>query len=199
MKLYYMPRTRAFTALWMLEEAGLPYEIVRVPRVEDGQAGPVDRAINPMGKTPALVDGGAGFGETAAILLYIAEKAPASGLAPAPSDPLRGRFLQWLTFPATTMEPAAMERLRKAPENPTAAGWGSYDRMIAALDAALPIGSNLFGQMFTAADLYCASSLKFLMTFGMVEKRDAFVDFVGRAEARPGFQRASAIEAAQTV
>jgi hypothetical protein len=30
MKLYYCPRTRAFRALWMLEEVGAPYELVVV-------------------------------------------------------------------------------------------------------------------------------------------------------------------------
>lgn len=195
MRLYYSPRTRAFTALWMLEETGAPYEIVRVSISADADRGRI-AAVNPMGKLPALEDGSARFGETAAILAYLADKFPAAGLAPAIDAPERGPYLQWLIFPAAVMEPAAMERLNKTEERPTQAGWGSYDRMISAMDGALAPGRNLFGDRFTAADLYCASSLKFMMTFGMIERRPNFEDFVARAEARPAFQRASAIEAA---
>ena len=51
-----------------------------------------------MGKVAGFEDGGIGFGETAAILLYVADKFPQTKLAPAPTDPRRGRFLQWLMF-----------------------------------------------------------------------------------------------------
>jgi glutathione S-transferase len=195
MRLYYSPRTRAFTALWMLEETGVPYELVRVNISGDADRARIG-AVNPMGKLPALEDGATRFGETAAILTYLADKFPEAGLAPAIDAPERGPYLQWMMFPAAVMEPAAMERLNKTQERPTQAGWGSYDRMIAAIDGALAPGQNLFGARFTAADLYCASSLKFMMTFGMVEKRPNFEDYVARAEARPAFVRASAIEAA---
>ena len=57
MKLYWAPQTRAFTALWMLEESGLPYERVLM----DWRGGALStdsyRAINPMMKVPALEDG----------------------------------------------------------------------------------------------------------------------------------------------
>lgn len=197
MKLYYAPRTRSFTALWMLEEVGAPYEIVTLDIRGPAHPTPALRSVNPMGKLPALEDGEAKLGETAAILLYLADKFPEAGLAPAVSDPRRGRFLQWLMFPATTIEPAAFEKMTKGPTNPTAAGWGSYERMVDAVAGALAPGLNLFDTAFTAADLYMASSLKFMMTFGMIEKRAVFEDFVGRAEARPAWARATAIEAAR--
>jgi glutathione S-transferase len=179
----------------MLEETGAPYELVRLNISADADRERI-AAVNPMGKVPALEDGAAKFGETAAILAYLADKFPAARLAPAVDAPERGRYLQWLIFPAAVMEPAAMERLNKTQERPTQAGRGSYDRMMSAMDGALAPGRNLFGDRLTAADLYCASSLKFMMTFGMVEKRPNFKDYDARAEARPAFQQASAIEAA---
>lgn len=198
MKLHYAPRTRSFTALWMLEEVGAAYEIVTVDMRGPSHPAAALKAVNPMGKLPALEDGEAKFGETAAILIYLADKFPAAGLAPGLTDPRRGRFLQWMMFPATTIEPAAFEKMTKSPGNPTAAGWGSYERMVDVVAGALAPGRNLFDTAFTAADLYMASSLKFMMTFGMVEKRAVFEDFVDRAEARPAWARATAIEAART-
>jgi len=194
MKLYYQPRTRAFTALWMLEEIGAPYEIERVDIMAPEQLSAAYRAINPMGKLPGLVDGENRFGETAAVLLYLAEKFPEKGLAPPPGAPNRGRFLQWLLFSATNIEPAATERMNKTTPNERAMGWGSYDRTFAALEEALSGQAYLFGEAFTAADLYLASTLRYMMMFGMVEKRPAFERLVTRATARPSFARATAIE-----
>ncbi|MEQ1866205.1 MAG: glutathione S-transferase N-terminal domain-containing protein, partial [Micropepsaceae bacterium] len=76
MKLHHCPQTRAFTALWMMEEAGKPYEIVRVNIRAPGHPTDAYKKINPMGKVAGLEDNGIGFGETAAILLYVADKFP---------------------------------------------------------------------------------------------------------------------------
>lgn len=194
MKLYYSPRTRAFTALWMLEESGLPYTIERAD-ITQGPT-PALLAVNPMGKLPALEDGEAKLGETAAVLLYVAEKAgPAKKLAPPVGDPRRARFLQLLMFPATVMEPAVMDRMAKKEVNPVQMGWGDYGRMERVLKEAIKPDQWLFGADFTAADLYVASSLFFLMNFGMMDKTPQFEEFAARARARDAFKRADAIEA----
>ena len=195
MKLYYCPQTRAFTSLWMMEEAGAPYEIVRVNMRAPEHPTTEYRQINPMGKVPALQDGGIGFGETAAILLYVADKFPQTKLAPAATDPKRGPFLQWLMFSATTMEPVMVEKRMGTKPNSFQAGWGDYDRAMGALVAAMRPGPWLLGDHFTAADLYIASDLHFGMQFGMIDKRPAFVEFAERAQARPAFKRATEIEA----
>ena len=194
MKLYHCPNTRAFTSLWMLEEVGEPYELVRVDIRAPGHPTETYRRINPMGKVAGFADGECAMGETAAILLYVADKFPRTGLAPAPSDPRRGRFLQWLMFSPTTLEPAMAEKMRGTTPNSFSSGWGDYDRAMAALEAALAPGPWLFGEPFTAADLYLGSSLGFGLQFGMIDKRPAFVRFAERASARPAFQRARAIE-----
>jgi len=195
LKLYYAPRSRAFTSLWMLEEAGQPYEIARVDIRAPDHPTAAYKKINPMGKVAGLEDAGIGFGETAAILLYVADKFPQTKLAPAPSDPRRGRFLQWLMFSPTTMEPAMIEKRLGTTPNTVQSGWGDYDRALSALEAALRPGPWLFGETFTAADLYIASSLNFGMQFGLVDKRPSFCAFVEQATARGAFQRATEIEA----
>jgi glutathione S-transferase len=195
MKLYYWPRTRAFTSLWMMEEVGQPYEIAYVDLRASDHPSQSYRRINPMGKLAGFQDGDCAMGETAAILLYVADKFPATGLAPAASDPRRGRFLQWLMFPATTMEPVMTEKRMGTKPNTVQSGWGDYDRAMSALEAAFQPGPWLFGSQFTAADLYIASSLHYGMQFGMIDKRPGFVAVAERATARPAFKRASEIEA----
>jgi glutathione S-transferase len=198
-KLYYFPRTRAFTSLWMLEEIGQPYEIARVDLRAPGHPTAAYRKINPMGKLAGFEDdNGCAMGETAAILLYLADKFPEAGLAPAIDDPQRGRFLQWLMFPATTMEPVMTEKRLKLTPNTSQSGWGDYDRAMGALEAALQPGPWLQGDRFTAADLYVSSHLNYGMQFGMIDRRPIFDAVVERATARPAFRRASEIEARET-
>jgi glutathione S-transferase len=195
MKLYYCPQTRAFTSLWMMEEAGQSYEIVRVDIRAPGHPTEAYKKINPMGKVAGFEDNGIGFGETAAILLYVADKFPQTKLSPPPTDPRRGRFLQWLMFSASTMEPVMVEKRMGHQANSFQSGWGDYDRAMNALEAAYKPGPWLFGDQFTAADLYIASGLGFGMQFGMIDKRPAFVAIAERAQARPAFKRATEIEA----
>jgi glutathione S-transferase len=54
MKLYWSPRTRSFTALWIMEEAGQPYERVLIDMSVNARKSPDYLAINPMGKVPTL-------------------------------------------------------------------------------------------------------------------------------------------------
>lgn len=197
LKLHYAPQTRAFTALWMLEEIGEPYTLVPVDIRAPGHPDAALRAVNPMGKLPALEHDGSAFGESAAVLAYLADRFPGAGLAPAVDDPRRGRYLQWLLFTPACIEPAVMERARQLEPNTLSAGWGDAGRVLDVLDAALAVPEWLFGAQFTAADLYLASTLGFLMQFGLVEHRPNFDAFATRGAARPAFQRATAIEAAR--
>ena len=67
MKLYWAPGTRSLRTLWMLEEAGVPYERIHVDIRNGAQNDPAFRRINPMGKVPAFEDGAAQLAESAAI------------------------------------------------------------------------------------------------------------------------------------
>ncbi|HAJ47522.1 MAG TPA: glutathione S-transferase family protein [Alphaproteobacteria bacterium] len=194
MKLFYCPRTRAFTSLWMLEECGAHYDLARVNILDPEHPTPSYRTVNPMGKVAALEDGGTPFGETAAILLYLADKFPAKRLAPPPNDPRRGRYLQWTLFSPIVIEPAMVAKSQANPVNTRAAGWGDYERAMDALEPHLPKDGWMLGPDFMACDLNIASTLRFGMQFGMIDKRPAFVAFAERAGARQAFQKASEIE-----
>jgi glutathione S-transferase len=87
MKLYWAPRTRSLRALWVLEEAGVPYERVKLDLTAGDQKSPEFRAVNPMAKVPALTDGPVSVAESGAICAYVAEAAPQAGLAPPLGDP----------------------------------------------------------------------------------------------------------------
>ncbi len=196
MKLYWAPRTRAFSALWLMEETGQPYERVLTDLSKGEHKAPEYLAINPMGKVPALRDGEATLAEAAAICAYVAERYPQARLAPPIGDPLRAKYLYWLFFSPGCIEPAMVQLATKIEMNPTAAGWGDAQRVFDVLDAALSKGPWLLGEAFSAADIMVGSGLNFAVRlFKMAPSRPSFDRYLDRCGARPAFQRAGAIAA----
>ena len=196
MQLYWSPRSRSFTALWLMEETGQPYERVLTDISTGAQKTPEYLAINPMGKVPALRDGEATLAEAAAICAYVAERYPEAKLTPPPGDRQRAKFLYWLFFVPGCIEPAIVQLATKIEMNPVSAGWGDASRVFDVLDAALAKGPWILGENFSAADVAIGSSLNFAVRlFKMVPSRPSFEAYIGRCIARPAFQRAEKIAA----
>jgi glutathione S-transferase len=191
MKLYWSPRSRSFTALWLMEETGQPYERVLTDISTGAQKTPEYLAINPMGKVPALQDGDVTLAEAAAICTYVAERYPQANLAPPVGDVMRAKYLYWLFFAPGCVEPAMVQVATKIEMNPVAAGWGDATRVFDVLDQALEKGPWLLGETFSAADIVIGSGLNFsVRLFKMVPARPSFDRYLDRCSARPAFQRA---------
>lgn len=197
---YHNPRSRAQMAHWMLEEVGAPYRIVHVDFEKGDQKKPSFLALNPMGKLPTIVHRDTVITETAAVIAYLADAFPKTGLAPAVSDPARGTYYRWLFFGAGCIEPALVDQMlkRPAPEQKMAVGWGSYQDVLNALKTALAKGPYLLGDRFSAADVYVGSEVIWGMMFGApgLKGERIFDDYAARLNARPALQRVSAAGAA---
>jgi len=106
-RLYFHPTPNPAKVALLLEETGLPYEIVAIDTRKGEQHTAAFRAINPNGKVPAIVDTDGPDGQPAsvfdstAILLYLAEKSGRFLGEPA----LRGELLSWLLFIASGLGP----------------------------------------------------------------------------------------------
>jgi glutathione S-transferase len=195
-QLYWAPRTRSFSSLWLMEETGQPYERVLVDLSKGAQKAPEYLAVNPMGKVPALKDGEATLAEAAAICAYVAERYPEAKLAPSLSDPLRAKYLYWLFFAPSCIEPAMVQVATKIEMSSVSAGWGDAQRVFDVLDAALAKGPWILGETFSAADIAIGSGLNFAVRlFKMVPSRSSFERYIDACAARPAFQRASVIAA----
>ena len=73
-KLYYAPGTCALATHIALEEAGAPYEAVRVDFGSQAQRSPEYLAVNPKGRVPALVTDRGTLTETPGLLLFVAQR-----------------------------------------------------------------------------------------------------------------------------
>jgi glutathione S-transferase len=196
MQLYWSPRSRSFSALWLMEETGQPYERVLTDISTGAQKKPEFLAINPMGKVPALKDGDATIAEAAAICAYVAERYPDAKLAPPPGDPQRAKYLQWTYFAPSCIEPALIQIFTKIDVPTSTAAWGDATQVFDVLDKALEKGPWLLGDTFSAADIIVGSGLNFAVKlFKMVPTRPSFDRYIDACSARPAFQRATAIAA----
>lgn len=194
-RIYWCARTRAARAVWMAEEAGLEYEIVPVDiRDPESKADAAFRAASPMGKVPAIADGEVLLSDSAAICLYLADRYPEAGLAPATDEAARGRYLYWMVFVPGVLEPAMAEKLAGWETSKFAHGWGDYDTMIATLEGGLAPGPWLLGERFSAADVMVGSTVNFLKLFGILPESAVLEAYVERCLARPAYQRALAID-----
>lgn len=194
MKLYWAPRTRAATAIWMMEETGQPYERVLVDTSAGAQKQPAYLAVNPMGKVPALRDGDATMAEAAAICAYVADRFPQAKLAPPAGDPRRAKYFYWLFFGPSCIEPAIIQIFTKLQVPPSTAGWGESTLVFDVLDKALEKGPWLTGDDFFACDVVIGSGLNYATRlFKMVPPRPSFDRYLDRIAERPAFQRAQKI------
>ncbi len=191
MKLFWAPQTRAQRAMWMLEEAGLEYEL---ELVELGGPDHSDEFLgaSPMGKVPALVDGDVAMSESAAICIYVADRYAAGTLAPLIDDAQRGRFLYWTLYTPAVVEPAMSEKFNQVEPNRRRSGWGDFDLMIETFDQALSDRDWILGDRFTAADVMLGSSAIFMRMFDMLPETDNLGAYADRCQSRPAWERAFA-------
>jgi len=98
-KVHYLNESRAHRVLWLLEELGVPYEIVRYERNrKTRQAPPELRAIHPLGKSPVIEDRGRIVAESAVILEYLADTYGEGQFIPPRGSEAYWDCLYWLHY-----------------------------------------------------------------------------------------------------
>ena len=195
---YTNPMSRGRIVRWMLEEVGAPYRTEIVP-YGPAMKGPEFRAINPMGKVPALRHGGQTVTETPAICAYLADAFPEAGLAPAAAA--RGAYYRWLFFAAGPLEAAVSNRqygVELTPKQQGMVGYGTFatvmDTLSAGVTDALSGGGFISGDRFTAADLYVGAQIGWGLKFGSIEERPGFADYWAKIGDREAWRRATALD-----
>lgn len=196
MKLFWCPQTRSVRAIWLLEETGVKYDRVLIDiRDKSKSRDPEFSLASPMGKVPALADGGARLADSAAICLYVADRYPKSGLAPAIDDPKRGEYLWWSVFTPGVIEPAMSEKFAGSKSDRFRSGWGDFELMVETFEKGLKKGPWILGEKFSAADVLMGSSAVFMKQFGMLSGNKTIDAYAERCLARPAYQRAREIDA----
>lgn len=191
---YTNPMSRGRIVRWLLEEIGEPYQTEVVFYGEPMKSGGY-RAINPMGKVPALRHGDQIVTETAAICAYLADAFPQAGLAPPLAQ--RGSYYRWMFFVAGPLEAAVANKVLgvEVPDGKRGfVGYGSFDEAEAAIRQAVAGDAHVLGDQFTALDVYLGGQIGFGMQFGTLTRHPEFEAYFARLSARPAYQRANEID-----
>lgn len=193
MKLYYAAGTCSLSPHIVAIEAGIELDLVcvdirKTPRfTENG----IDYAsVNPNLYVPALeLDDGSILTEGTAIVQYLADLKPGSGLAPPAGTPGRVQLQSWLGFIATELHKMFSPWLFH-PEYGTQAQDAARSRITQRLgyvERHLASGGPfLLGGEFTAADAYLFTILNWSGFTGIdVSQFPQVRDFLGKVGARP--------------
>jgi GSH-dependent disulfide-bond oxidoreductase len=201
-KFYYHPSPNPAKVALLLEETGLPYELVPVDTRKGEQHKAAFTAINPNAKTPALVDGEAVVFDSNAILLYLAEKA--GQFLPPDTPEARAQMLSWLMFVATGVGPysgQAVHFKHFAPE-PKAYAVNRYDfeasRHWKIIDQQLAQHRYMLGETYTLVDMAVwgwARAVPFVLGAAAWEQLPNVKRLLDEINARPAAQRAEALKA----
>lgn len=157
MKLYYSPGACSLSPHIALREAGLPFDLVKVDTKTHQLDGGGDfYSVNAKGYVPVLeLDGGERLTEGPAIVQYIADRKPASGLAPAAGTIERVRLQEWLNFLTSEIHKGFSPLF--SPETPEDYKPVARKRLAARFDwlsKELKDREYLLGERFTVADGY---------------------------------------------
>ena len=166
LKIYGIPRSRAFRTLWMAKELGLDYENIPIDMDSDGTRAPEYLRINPNGHIPTIDDDGFILWESMAINLYLAKKYSRGDLYPIRFED-EARVWQWSFWGMTEAErPVLTALFHRAllPEDKRDAALADeaerqLGRPLMVLDAAVATSPYLLGEHFSVADLNVASIL----------------------------------------
>lgn len=209
-QLHYHPGNASLIPHLLLEELGLPFELVPVDRENQAHKSPAYLQLNPNGLIPVMVDRDAAGGElvlyeTAAICLYLVDAHPSAGLAPAPATVARAHFHKWLIWLSNTLQSALIvyfypERWAddaSAIAQVRAHAEAKVGAMLDQLDAQIAAGGPwLLGASFGVVDLYAFVLCRWTRGFARPARSLPHLGpYLQRVLARPAVQRAFATEA----
>jgi glutathione S-transferase len=201
-KLYHASLTRSVRVLWLLEELGLPHEVVKLDFMGGDLQKPDYLARNPMGKVPTLDDGEVRIFESGAIIEYLLETYDKDGrLAPKPGSPKRPQFLQWLHWAESTAMPSVSEFFQNSMLKPEAdripqvvvEATQKIAKWLGVLDKQLAGKPYVLGDDFSAADVALAYTVNGARFSGQLDDRFKNVQaWLARANERPAAKKAQA-------
>jgi glutathione S-transferase len=198
MKLYYSPGACSLSPHITFREAGLPVTLVKAnTKTHQLDDGTDFYSLNAKGYVPLLeLDNGERLSEGPAIVQYLADQNPASGLAPAAGTIERYRLQEWLNF--ITSEIHKQFGPMFAPDTPAEYKQILKDKLGKRFDwlsGELKGKDYLMGKQFSVADAYLYTVLRWSGFVGIdLAKWPVLSAYVERVTARPKVQEALAAE-----
>jgi glutathione S-transferase len=206
---HHLNNSRSQRVLWLLEELGVAYEIVRYQRQADMRAPKELLAIHPLGKSPVITDTGKTIAESGAIVEYIVGTYGNGRLIPAADTPQRLRYTYWLHYAEGSAMPLLLLKLlfnimpKRAPALLRPLVRKVSSQALTTLvnpqlkqhmnfwESELTTSEWFAGDAFTAADIQMSFPLEAAAARGGLEQgHPQAMAFLDRIHARPAYRRA---------
>jgi glutathione S-transferase len=192
MKLYEFAPTRSIRVRWTLQELGVDFESVTVNLLAGEHRHPEFLKINPAGRVPVLVDDDLVLTESVAIVLYLAEKYPHTGLIPTDLKQ-RSQVYRWLLFTATELEQPLWRISRHTVLYPeplrlpadVSLARQDFTEMVAVMEEQMQGCQFIVGDTVTIADFVCAYTLDWANEVGLLDGCPQLLRYLERMYARP--------------
>ena len=195
-RVHHLNNSRSQRVLWLLEEIGTPYEVVRYQRKATMLAPRELKRVHPLGKSPVIEDDGKKFAETGLIVEYLVERY-GPDLAPTRDSDLYWRYKYWLHYAEGSLMPPLLLKLvvkRLGLLGLPARGFVNSQLKLHLdfLEAELGSTPWVLGERFSAADIMLSFPLEAASErAGLDQTRPRLMDFLGRIHARPAYRRAT--------
>ncbi|HVK50312.1 MAG TPA: glutathione S-transferase [Pseudoxanthomonas sp.] len=208
---HHLNNSRSQRVLWLLEELGLDYTVVRYQRDPATMlAPPALRAVHPLGKSPVVVDGEHTLAESGAVLEYLVERYDAArAFAPSPGTAEHLRYRYWLHYAeGSAMPPMLLSlvfaRIKKAPmpffAKPIARSIADKAMRgfvgpqlklhLDYMEGELAKNRWFAGNDFSAADIQMSFPIEAAAARAGLQTYPRLAEFLQRIHARPAYQRA---------
>ena len=215
-QLHYFPGNASMIPHILLQELGIPFELVLVDRTQNLHKSAAYLKLNPNGKIPTLVQTSSGqpdlvLYETAAICLHLCDTHPEAELAPPVGSHERAHCYKWLVWLSNTFQtdimmyfyperylassdPQVVKEVSQQAEVRLAGHLAQLDREIA---RNLPAGPWMLGTQFSVLDPYLFTLCRWTRNFTTAQPARDYPHlgpYLQRMLARPSVQRVLAAE-----
>lgn len=191
-RVHHLKISRSTRIIWLMEELGLPYELVQHIRGEDFRSPPSLYDVHPLGKAPAVEVDGRTMVESSAIIEYIVDRFGGGKLLPPESG--RAEYLEWLHFAEGTLGMPMLMRLLGPrwgmPEMALGFMEAELKKQLDWIESQLEGRSFLCGETFTGADINLEYLLEHAETLGLIEPRPNLSRYLAALKARPAYVKA---------
>jgi len=199
LKIHHLGHSQSERIVWLCEELGVPYELVKYTRDPVTRLSPPElKALHPLGAAPLLEVEGMLLAESAAIVEFILARYGNGRLQHGPDHPDFASYLYWFHFANGNLQPVMgrsmiVGRCGLAPDHPLPTSVRErLDKVLALIDARLAQNDYLAGSEFTAADIMSVFSLTTMRLFQPVDLTPypGILAYLQRIGGRPAYQRA---------
>lgn len=196
--LHHLNDSRSQRILWLLEEIGKPYEVVRYQRDPVTNLAPPElKAVHPLGKSPVITDEGQVIAESGFIVDYLIRRHGDGRFAPAMDYQSRDfiAYQHWLHFSeGSAMLPLMLKlyvgRLGDAGRPLWPRIDGELHNHFDYIDRALEGREYFVGDSLTGADVQMSFVFEAGSSRGPFDRYPNMVAFKERMQMRPAYQRA---------